>query len=102
MGVENFERLFGMGIFIESIGHTVVFLVGYVGLTLVLGFVVALLLNRKLRFSGLYITLLFIPWIIADIIVGIVFRLLVVPDYGLLTGHSAATRRSFHPMGSPC
>ncbi|MCB0042909.1 MAG: sugar ABC transporter permease, partial [Caldilinea sp.] len=33
-----------------------------------------------------YITLLFIPWIIADIIVGIVFRLLVMPDYGLLSG----------------
>jgi ABC-type sugar transport system permease subunit len=64
----------------------VVFLVGYVALTLAAGFVVALLLNRKLRFSGLYITLLFIPWVIADIIVGIVFRLLVIPDYGLLTG----------------
>ena len=86
VGARNFERLFGMGIFAESIGHTVVFLVGYVGLTLVLGFIIALLLNRKLRFSGLYVTLLFIPWIIADIIVGIVFRLLVIPDYGLLTG----------------
>ena len=51
-----------------------------------LGFILALLLNRKLRLAGLYITLLFIPWIIADIIVGIVFRLLVVPDYGLLSG----------------
>ena len=86
VGARNFERLFGMGIFAESIGHTLVFLVGYVGLTLVLGFIIALLLNRKLRFSGLYVTLLFIPWIIADIIVGIVFRLLVIPDYGLLTG----------------
>jgi ABC-type sugar transport system permease subunit len=86
VGLDNFDRLFAMGIFAESIGHTVVFLVGYVGLTLVLGFVLALLLNRKLRLAGLYITLLFIPWIIADIIVGIVFRLLVVPDYGLLSG----------------
>lgn len=86
VGTRNFELLFNMGVFDESIGHTLVFLVGYVGLTLVLGFIIALLLNRKLRFSGLYITLLFIPWIIADIIVGIVFRLLVIPDYGLLTG----------------
>jgi len=86
VGVNNFQRLFRMGIFGESVGHTVVFLVGYVALTLVLGFLIALLLNRKLKFSGLYITLLFIPWIIADIIVGIVFRLLVVPDYGLLSG----------------
>ncbi len=86
VGGANFKRLFGMGLFGESIGHTLIFLVGYAGLTLVLGFVIALLLNRKLRFSGLYITLLFIPWVIADIIVGIVFRLLVVPDYGLLSG----------------
>lgn len=83
---QNFKRLFGMGLFGESVGHTLVFLVGYASLTLVLGFVIALLLNRKLRFSGLYVTLLFIPWVIADIIVGIVFRLLVTPDYGLLSG----------------
>ena len=86
VGTDNFRRLFGMGLFGESVGHTLVFLIGYVSLTLVLGFIIAQLLNRKLRFSGLYVTLLFIPWIIADIIVGIVFRLLVVPDYGLLTG----------------
>jgi len=86
VGLKNFSRLFGMGLFSESIGHTVIFLVGYVGLTLVLGLTIALLLNRKLRLAGLYITLLFIPWIIADIIVGLVFRLLVIPDYGLLSG----------------
>jgi len=86
VGLRNFTRLFGMSLFGESIGHTIVFLVGYVGLTLALGFVIALLLNRKLRLAGLYITLLFIPWIVADIIAGLVFRLLVIPDYGLLSG----------------
>ncbi|MCB0053233.1 MAG: sugar ABC transporter permease, partial [Caldilinea sp.] len=86
VGVDNFRRLFNMGLFGESVGHTLVFLIGYTSLTLVLGFIIAMLLNRKLRFAGLYITLLFIPWIIADIIVGIVFRLLVMPDYGLLSG----------------
>ena len=86
VGLDNFRRLFGMGLFGESIGHTAIFLIGYTSLTLVIGFIIALLLNRKLRLSGLYVTLLFIPWIIADIIVGIVFRLLVMPDYGLLTG----------------
>jgi ABC-type sugar transport system permease subunit len=86
VGLKNFERLFGMSLFSESVGHTIVFLVGYTVLTMVLGFFIALLLNRKLRLSGLYVTILFIPWIIADIIVGLVFRLLVVPDYGLLSG----------------
>lgn len=86
VGTENFTRLFGMSLFAESVGHTIVFLVGYVALTLGLGFCIALLLNRKLRLAGVYITLIFIPWIIADIIAGLVFRLLVVPEYGLLTG----------------
>jgi multiple sugar transport system permease protein len=86
VGVENFRRLFNMGVFGESIGHTVVFLVGYTSLTLFLAFIIALLLNRNVRLSGLYITLLFIPWIVADIIAGMVFRLLVFPDYGVLSG----------------
>lgn len=86
VGLENYERLFGMSLFAESVGHTIVFLVGYVTLTLGAGFVIALMLNRRLRLSGLYITLIYIPWIIADIIVGLVWRLLVVPDYGLLSG----------------
>jgi ABC-type sugar transport system permease subunit len=86
VGFEHFIRLFGISRFGESVGHTAVFLVGYVGLTMILGFIIALLLNRKMRLSGLYITLLFIPWTIADLLAGMVFRLLVVPDYGLLAG----------------
>lgn len=86
VGVENFVRLFNMGVFDESVGHTIVFLVGYVALTMVAAFFTAFLLSRKIRLTGFYITLLFIPWVLAQIIVGLVFRLLVVPDYGLLTG----------------
>jgi len=86
VGTRNFERLLGSSAFHESAGHTIVFLVGYAVLTMSLAFFIALLLNRKMRLSGLYITLLFIPWIIADIIAGAVFRLLVLPDYGLFSG----------------
>lgn len=86
VGLDNFRRILNTSLFKESVGHTIVFLVGYVFVTLVLGFVVAQILNRKLRLSGFYLTLLFIPWILADILVGIVFRLLVTPDYGVLSG----------------
>lgn len=86
VGLDNFQRIFGTSLFREAVGHTVVFLVGYVVVTLVLGFAIAQILNRKLLLSGLYLTLLFIPWILADILAGIVFRLLVAPDYGVLSG----------------
>jgi ABC-type sugar transport system permease subunit len=86
IGLRNLEVLANSSSFHESIGHTVIFLVGYVTLTLVLGFGIALLLNAKTRLSGFYMTLLFIPWVLADIIVGVVFRLMVLPDYGLFSG----------------
>jgi multiple sugar transport system permease protein len=86
VGLGNYERLTQMSLFSESVGHTIVFLLGFTALSLVAGFGVALLLNRKLRLSGLYITLIYIPWVIADIVAGFVWRLLVVPDYGLLSG----------------
>jgi ABC-type sugar transport system permease subunit len=98
VGLKNYQRLAGMSAFAESVGHTVVFLVGYVGITLLVGFGIALLLNRKLRLAGLYITLLYIPWIIADIIAGLVWRLLVVPDYGVLAG-ILQNRALFPPNG---
>ncbi len=39
--------------------------------------------------TGFYVTILFIPWIIADVITGLVFRLMVSPDYGLFSGFLA-------------
>lgn len=84
VGFENFTRLFRSNLFVESIGHTVIFLTGYTLLTVTLAFLIAYLLKHNVPLSGLYITLLFIPWIIADIIAGLVFRLLVVPEYGIL------------------
>lgn len=86
VGFRNFEILLSSSRMAESLGHTVIFLVGYASLTLILAFTIALLLNRKTSFSGLSITMLFIPWILADIIAGVIFRLLVLPDYGLFSG----------------
>ncbi|MGQ9516456.1 MAG: carbohydrate ABC transporter permease [Anaerolineae bacterium] len=86
IGLENYRLLVNSSLFRESVGHTIVFLAGYVILTLSLGFIVASILNARLRLSGLYLALLFIPWTLADVLVGMVFRLLVYPDYGILSG----------------
>lgn len=82
-GVNNFSRLFGSVAFIRSLVHTAVFLLGYVALTLGASFGIALLLKQRVRLTPLYITLLFIPWVISDVVAGVVWRLFVVPDYGL-------------------
>lgn len=98
VGLNNYQRILSSSLFGESVGHTVIFLVSYVVLTLIIGFIIAQILNRKLLLSGFYLVLLFIPWIIADIIAGIVFRLLVTPDYGVLSG-VLANPELFPPKG---
>lgn len=85
VGLRNYERMFESVIFRDSVVHTVVFLLGYVLFTLIAGMLVALVLNRKMRFSALYITLIFIPWVLSDVIVGYIWKLYVDPGSGLLS-----------------
>lgn len=85
VGVQNFNRVFGSAAFHESLVHTAVFLIGFVTLTLLAGSLVALILNRRMKLSQLYITLIFIPWVLSDVIVGYVWKLYVDPGTGLLS-----------------
>ncbi|MGQ9815178.1 MAG: carbohydrate ABC transporter permease, partial [Candidatus Roseilinea sp.] len=89
VGLRNFERVFSSSAFNASLFHTLFFLVGYVTLTLIAGFVIAQILNRKLRLSPLYITVIFVPWVLSDVVVGLIFRLFIVPDYGLFSAFFA-------------
>ena len=56
VGVDNYTRLFKSTLFGESVGHTIIFLVGYTLLTVTAGFFIAFLLKQNVRFSGFYIT----------------------------------------------
>ncbi len=85
VGLRNYERMFASTAFHESVVHTLIFLSGYVLLTLIAGLLVALVLNRKMRLSSLYITLIFIPWVLSDVIVGYIWKLYVDPGSGLLS-----------------
>lgn len=89
VGLRNFERVFSSSAFNASLFHTLFFLVGYVTLTLIAGFVIAQILNRRLRLSPLYITVIFVPWVLSDVVVGLIFRLFIVPDYGLFSAFFA-------------
>ncbi|MCX6017261.1 MAG: sugar ABC transporter permease [Chloroflexi bacterium] len=83
VGLRNYALVFGSRAFAESLWHTAFFLFGYVVLTLLLGLGIALLLNRKLKLGTAYASLLFVPWVLSDVIVGLVFKLFVDPDTGL-------------------
>lgn len=98
VGLRNFERVFSSSAFNASLFHTLFFLIGYVALTMIAGFVIAQMLNRKLRLSAFYITVIFVPWVLSDVVVGLIFRLFIVPDYGLFSAFFADPQ-IFPPRG---
>lgn len=84
IGLRNFDIILNSGDFWESLRLTFTFGVFYVGITLAFAFVLALLFNRGLRFGSIYMTLVFIPWVLSEIVSGVVWRWMFYRDYGVL------------------
>jgi multiple sugar transport system permease protein len=90
VGIENYTGLLANETFITSLGVTAKFIGLAVGLEFLLGFGIALLLNKKLKFRGLWQTLILIPMILSPTVIGLIWRLLYTPD-GLLDYIANAT-----------
>lgn len=84
VGLQNYEFIFTSSDFWESMRLTLVFGVFYIVLTVFLAFLLALLFNRGLRFGGFYMTLIFVPWVLSEIVSGVVWRWMFYRDYGVL------------------
>ena len=84
VGFNNFEKILQSADFYESLRNTLVFSFFYVVLTVVIAFGLALILNRGLRFTGLYMTIIFLPWILSEITTGVVWRWMFYQDTGIL------------------
>lgn len=84
VGVANYLRLFQLPSFLESISRTGVYAACYVTLTVLIGVVLALLLNQRVRFTRFYLVVIFIPWVLSDVVTGTMWRWLFQPSYGIL------------------
>lgn len=84
IGFRNFEIIWQSANFWNSIQLTFIF--GFVFLLLVIGFglVLALIFNSKLQGNTLYMTIIFIPWMISEIVAGVMWRWLFLPNLGVL------------------
>jgi sn-glycerol 3-phosphate transport system permease protein len=83
VGLDNYVDLLTGAEFREVLLTTVIFVVGVVGGSLVLGLAVALLLNRKLKGRGLVRTMVFAPHVLSGAAVGLAWVFIFDPNYGL-------------------
>jgi multiple sugar transport system permease protein len=84
--------------FWDAVRVTGLYVVATTGTELVLGFAIALVLSRKLRGLGLVRTLLIIPMAMTPVVVGLTWRLLYTPPFGLVNYAASAIGVDLPPM----
>ena len=79
-GLDNYLGLLKDQLFLKSITVTVSFALLYVPGTMILSLLVAVLLNRKLRGTGLFRTVYFLPVVSSAVAVGLVWSWIYAKD----------------------
>jgi multiple sugar transport system permease protein len=84
VGLDNYIRLFQDDQFYQALWNTLLFTGFGVPLGMLSGLMVALLLNTRVKFQGLFRTLFYIPVITPLVVSSIIWKWLYQGDYGLL------------------
>lgn len=83
-GFSNFIEIAKDPNFHKAIINTVIFVLGVVPLSMVLSLVIALFLNSKIKFKGMFRTIYFLPYVTSVVAISIVWSWIFHYDYGLL------------------
>ena len=88
--LENFVALFNDPEFCGALGHTLLFIIGYVPLVMILGLMVAVALNSSIPGRGLFRVVYFLPVVTSWVAVALVWKWLLNPSYGLVNNALAS------------
>ncbi len=83
VGFENYQDLLTDSNFTKALWNTLYFALGTILPTILLGFLLALLFEKKFLGSGLFRTVLFSPWITPAVAVSLVWSWIYDPEKGL-------------------
>ncbi|MER6466575.1 carbohydrate ABC transporter permease [Streptomyces sp. NPDC001288] len=97
VGLENYRRLSHDPQFSQAVRSTLLYTALYVPLSIVLGLALALALNRSIRFTGLYRTLMFVPFVVSATSQGVLFSFILDPQFG--AANSLLHRIGVGPQG---
>ncbi|MFI6324439.1 carbohydrate ABC transporter permease [Nonomuraea sp. NPDC050556] len=82
VGWGNYERMVQDPNVIDAVEHTLFFTVLFVPASIILGMVIAIALNRKIRFIGFYRTAIFVPFVASAAATGILASFVFNPQFG--------------------
>ncbi|MBT6098543.1 MAG: sugar ABC transporter permease [Marinovum sp.] len=83
VGLKNYDRLWGENRWLISIENLAIYGACSLVLSLVIGFVLAALLDRKVRFENTIRTIILYPFALSFVVTGLVWQWLLNPSLGL-------------------
>ena len=84
IGLGNYRQLFSDPEFWHTVEHTALFTFGGVALQVILGTALAFFFNQRLRGATLVRGILILPMLLTPVVVGLMWRALLNPDWGML------------------
>jgi multiple sugar transport system permease protein len=85
VGLQNYRELLANPYVWDNFTVTAKYVIISVGGQVIVGFGIALLLNRAIPFKGLITTLLLLPMMMSAAVVGLFWQLLYSPSWGIIT-----------------
>jgi multiple sugar transport system permease protein len=83
IGFKNYQTLAQDPKFGAAVAHTLIYTALFVPLSAGGGLVLAVLLNRRIRFIGIYRTLVFVPFVISEVAQGVLFSFIFDSHFGI-------------------
>lgn len=84
VGLKNYVTVLQNDVFTDALVHNLIIVVLSIAVQLPLGLGIALLLNRKIKGQGVLRTIIFVPYVLAEVIAGVVWFQLLQPQYGVI------------------
>ena len=103
VGLQQYDRLWSTKRWLVSVENLLIYGICSLIFTLLIGFLLAALLDRKIRFENTFRTIFLYPFALSFIVTGLVWQWILNPDFGLQsmvrqTGWSSFT---FDPLNNP-
>lgn len=83
VGFKNFERLFADSRFMIDLRNLAMFSASFILQCLVIGFILAALLNSKIKAEGLLRTIYILPFAVSPVVTGVIWHWILKPDGGV-------------------
>lgn len=103
VGFDQYERLWETSRWVISIQNLMFYGVMSLVFTVVMGFVLAVLMDQKIRFEDTFRTIMLYPFALSFIVTGLVWQWILNPEFGIegVVRDLGWTSFSFDPLNNP-